>query len=332
MDKTIFLMTNNSITAIAHPNIAFIKYWGNKDDDLRIPANGSLSMNLGGLTTQTTVEIDSSLSSDDVKINGIQAEPSSSMRISDFLSIVRKISGRQEYAHVSTQNDFPSGSGIASSASGFAALALAASSAYGLNLSEKDLSRLARRGSGSACRSIPSGYVEWLPGSSDENSYACSIADPDHWDLIDVIAIVDSSHKKTGSTEGHLIANSSILQVPRVEDAPRRINSCRKAILERDFAQFAFVVEQDCLLMHAVMMTSNPSLIYWKPATLQLIARVVDLRLQGLPICYTIDAGSNIHILSFPQYRSAIENELAQMEAVQSYLVSNPGGGAYISG
>ncbi len=136
---------------------------------------------------------------------------------------------------ISSRNNFPSGSGIASSASGFAALALAGSTAYGLHLTEKELSCLARRGSGSACRSIPTGFVEWQPGTTDEDSFAFSIGDPDHWDLVDIIAIVDPSHKKTGSTEGHHIANSSPLQLSRVEDAPRRIQICRKAILEQGF-------------------------------------------------------------------------------------------------
>jgi diphosphomevalonate decarboxylase len=325
-------MVYSSATAVAHPNIAFIKYWGNKDDSLRIPVNGSLSMNLESLSTQTTVEIDSTLDSDQVKIDGVIADSKSTMRISTFLSFVRRISDRKEYAFVSSHNNFPSGSGIASSASGFAALALAASTAYGLRLTEKELSRLARRGSGSACRSIPGGFVEWQPGTTDDNSYAFSIADINHWDLIDIVAIVDASHKKTGSTEGHAIANSSPLQISRVEDAPRRLQKCRKAILDRDFSTFAEIVEQDCLMMHAVMMTSNPSLLYWKPATLELITKVISMRQQGLPICYTIDAGPNVHILSLKQYQSAIVDGIKGLAGVLSYLYSPAGGGAYISG
>ena len=162
---------SNQTTAIAHPNIAFIKYWGNRDNDLRLPVNGSISMNLESLTTQTTVEIQPDLLSDKLIINGRDATRKATKRISHLVDLVRKMSKRNEYALVSTVNNFPVGSGIASSASGFAALALAASTAYGLHLSEKDLSRLARRGSGSACRSVPSGFVEWQAGSSDDDSY-----------------------------------------------------------------------------------------------------------------------------------------------------------------
>ncbi len=153
------------------------------------------------------------------------------------------------------------GAGIASSASAFAALALAASAAAGLKLSEKDLSRLARRGSGSACRSIPGGFVEWQAGQDDDTSYAVSIAPPEHWALVDCIAIVSQEHKPTGSAEGQALAHTSLLQAARLADAPRRLEICRRAILDRDFAAFAEVVELDSNLMHAVMMTSSSPLV-----------------------------------------------------------------------
>lgn len=320
------------IIAIAHPNIAFIKYWGNRDNDLRLPVNGSISMNLESLTTQTVVEIQPVLLEDKLIINGRDAARKSTKRISQLLDLVRKMSERKEYALVSTVNNFPVGSGIASSASGFAALALAASTAYGLHLSEKDLSRLARRGSGSACRSVPSGFVEWQAGTSDDDSYAFTIAPTDHWELVDIIAIVDKSHKKTGSTEGHQLANTSPLQHSRVEDTPRRMQICRQALLERDFTRFAAVVELDCLMMHAVMMTSTPGLMYWKPATLDVIQRVTSLRDQGLPACFTIDAGANVHIITLKENLSFVQSEIQQMSSVHSVLVSGPGGAVYIPG
>jgi diphosphomevalonate decarboxylase len=320
------------ITANAHPNIAFIKYWGNRDNDLRLPVNGSISMNLDSLTTQTTVEIQPDLLSDKLIINGKGATRKATERISVVVDLVRKLSNRSEYALVSTINNFPVGSGIASSASGFAALALAASTAYGLHLSEKDLSRLARRGSGSACRSVPSGFVEWQAGTSDNDSYASTIAPREHWDLVDLITIVDKSHKKTGSTEGHQLAYTSPFQHSRVEDAPRRLEICRQSLLERDFNSFAAIVELDCLMMHAVMMTSTPDLMYWKPATLEVIQKVTSLRGQGLPVCYTIDAGANVHIITMKANQSTVQAEIQKMSSVQSLLVSGPGGSVYIPG
>jgi diphosphomevalonate decarboxylase len=319
-------------TAIAHPNIAFIKYWGNRDNDLRLPVNGSISMNLDSLTTQTTVEIQPDLFADKLIINGRDAARKATERISVLVDLVRKMSKRNEFALVSTVNNFPVGSGIASSASGFAALALAASTAYGLHLSEIDLSRLARRGSGSACRSIPSGFIEWQAGTSDDDSYAFTIAPREHWDIVDLIAIVDKSHKKTGSTEGHQLAYTSPFQHSRVEDSPRRLQMCRQALLERDFASFAAVIELDCLMMHSVMMTSTPGLLYWKPATLEVIQKVTSLREQGLSVCYTIDAGANVHIITLKENQSIVQSELQKMSLVKSLLVSGPGGPAYIPG
>ena len=315
-------------TAIAHPNIAFIKYWGNADDSLRIPLNGSISMNLESLTTRTSVQLDAELQSDQVSINGLDTDPTSTLRISNLLSIVRQLAGQQDFARVVTTNNFPSGSGIASSASGFAALAVAASSAYGLRLTELDLSRLARRGSGSASRSIPGGFVEWQAGTSDADSFAFSIAPTNHWDLVDIIAVIDAGHKKTGSTEGHHLASTSPLQIARVADAPLRIALCRKSILERDFDTFAMIVEQDCLLMHAVMISSTPALIYWQPATLDIIQKVIALRDQGLPVCFTIDAGPNVHILTPSRNQPEVLAALHKISSIQSILVSSAGGGA----
>src|SRR5687768_15821669 len=228
-------------TAQANPNLAFIKYWGNHDNTLRLPSNSSISMNLDGLYTRTTVSFQPSLPYDELVINGHETMGKGLDRISSMLDIIRGMANITERAEVISENNFPSGAGIASSASAFAALALAGSKAAGLHLGERELSRLARRGSGSAARSIPRGFVEWQAGTSDEDSLAFSIAPPNHWKLADCIAIVSTSHKKTGSTEGHYIASTSPLQAARVADTPRRLDLCRNAILNRDFDAFASI-------------------------------------------------------------------------------------------
>src|SRR5215216_7122126 len=218
-------------TAQAAPNIAFIKYWGNHDNTLRLPSNSSISMNLDGLYTRTTVSFQPSLPYDELIINGHEVAGGGRERVSYVLDLIREMVKLRESAEVMTENNFPVGAGIASSAAAFAALALAGSKAAGLNLSEPELSRLARRGSGSASRSIPSGFVEWQAGTSNEDSFAFSIAEPNHWNLVDCVALVSAAHKKTGSTEGHTIAGTSPLQAARVADTPRRLDICRKAIL-----------------------------------------------------------------------------------------------------
>ncbi len=317
-------------TAQAFANIAFIKYWGNRDNTLRIPVNGSISMNLDGLYTRTTVSFQPSLPFDELIINGHEVMGAGLDRISYVLDIIRGMANIHERAEVMSENNFPSGAGIASSASAFAALALAGSKAAGLHLSEPELSRLARRGSGSASRSIPSGFVEWQAGTSDEDSFAFSIAEPVHWGLVDCIAIVSASHKKTGSTEGHFIASTSPLQTARVADAPRRLEICRNAILARDFNVFASIVELDSDLMHAVMMTSTPALHYWKPASLEVMNCVRGWRMEGIPVCYTVDAGPNVHVICLETEARVIEKRLREINGVNNVLVARPGGPAKI--
>lgn len=317
-------------TAQASPNIAFIKYWGNHDNTLRIPMNGSISMNLNGLFTRTTVSFQPSLPYDELIINGHEIAGAGRERVSYILDIVRGMSNIQDRAEVMTENNFPSGAGIASSASAFAALALAGSKAAGLDLSERELSRLARRGSGSASRSIPGGFVEWQAGESDEDSFAFSIADPDHWSLVDCVAIVSASHKKTGSTEGHSIAPTSPLQTARVADAPRRLDICRNAILKCDFDSFASIVELDSDMMHSVMMTSTPALHYWKPASLEVMNQVRAWRAAGIPACYTVDAGPNVHVICPETEAHLIDKRLREIPGVEDVLVARAGGPAKI--
>ena len=323
-------MNATSATAQACPNIAFIKYWGNSDNILRLPMNGSISMNLDGLTTRTTVSFQASLPFDELIINGHEVTGVGLNRVAYILDIVRGMANVHERAEVMTENNFPAGAGIASSASAFAALALAGSKAAGLNLSEPELSRLARCGSGSASRSIPGGFVEWQVGTTDSDSFAFSIAGTDHWKLVDCIAIVSAAHKKTGSTEGHSIAPTSPLQAARVADAPRRLELCRNAILNRDFDAFASIVELDSDMMHSVMMTSTPALHYWKPASLDVMNSVRAWRNEGIPACYTVDAGANVHVICPEAEAHMIEKRLREIKDVEKVLVARAGGPAKI--
>ncbi len=317
-----------SATAQAHPNIAFIKYWGNRDEVLRLPANGSISMNLDGLYTRTTVSFQPSLPFDELIINGREVTGPALERVSSFLSLIRDRSKIESSAEVVSENNFPSGAGIASSASAFAALALAASHAAGLDLSERELSGLARRGSGSACRSIPGGFVEWYTGTDDEDSYAVSIAGPDHWPLVDCVAIVSEAHKKTGSTEGHAIASTSPLQAARLADTPRRLELCRHAILDRDFEALTKVVELDSDMMHAVMMTSSPALHYWMPASLDVMNAVCSWRAENVAACCTVDAGANVHVLCPQKESQEITRRLRTIPGVKDVLTAGAGGPA----
>jgi diphosphomevalonate decarboxylase len=324
-------MPDLTATGAACPNIALIKYWGNRDNNLRIPSNGSISMNLGGLFSHTHVTFTADLNTDQLNLDGQAIRGEGLQRAATLLEKVRRLAGLEWFARVESYNNFPTGTGIASSASGFAALAAAAACAAGLEMDEAGLSRLARTASGSACRSIPGGFVEWLSGADDYSSYAVSIAPPQHWNLVDCIAIVSQSHKPTGSSEGHALANSSPLQDARVADTLRRLDICRSAIENKDFTALAEIMELDSNLMHAVMMTSTPRLLYWLPGTLEVIHAVTTWRRSGLPAAYTIDAGPNVHVICPGEYAAQVAARLNQLPGIQRVLSARPGGPARCS-
>ncbi len=287
-------------------------------------------MNLAGLFTRTAVTFVPGLPADRLELNGRPADPAALARVSRFLDQVRGLAHSALHAEITSHNNFPTGAGIASSAAAFAALSLAASAAIGLQLSEQDLSRLARLGSGSACRSIPAGFSEWQAGASHQDSFAFSIAPPEHWDLVDCIAVVAAGQKPVGSTAGHALAGTSPLQAARLADAPRRLEIARQALLERDFAAFAEIVEQDSNLMHAVMMTSTPALFYWEPASLTLMKAVASWRQNGLPCCYTLDAGPNVHVITPAAYAEDVTARLQELPGVNTILQAHPGGPAHL--
>lgn len=315
-------------TAVAHPNIAFIKYWGNRDDEQRLPANGSISVNLAGLETRTTVEFDPALIRDELTLQGSPETGAPLTRVSTHLDWLRRQAGVSWRARVTSENGFPMGAGIASSASAFAALTVAGVAALGLRLPERALTRLARRGSGSASRSVPAGFVEWFAADRDDGSFAQSIATPDHWALVDLIAILDPRHKAVGSAEGSRRARTSPYQEGRVADAPRRLRVCREAILRRDFAALAGIMEEDARLMVTVMRTSRPSLTYFEPATSELWRAIPRWRAGGLAVACTVDAGPNVHCLCLPEAAAEVERRLRANPSVRHVLTARPGSGA----
>jgi diphosphomevalonate decarboxylase len=321
-------VSSGAAAAASHPNIAFIKYWGNRDDHLRLAANGSISMTLGGLRTHTRVRFDPELHDDQLTLNGRTAPEEARQRVSRHLDLIRSLSGLSVGAWVESENDVPAAAGLASSASAFASLTLAASAAASLELEPRDLSRLARRGSGSAARSIFGGFVEAYTGEADIDGYAQPIAPPEHWELVDWIVLASPEAKPVGSSHGHTLAATSPLQAARVTDAPRRLDLCRQAILERDFQALAEVTELDSNLMHAVMLTSRPPLMYWQPVTVELMLAVRDWRSQGLPVCYSVDAGPNVHCLCPAQEAERVEVRLRAACPQARVIRAIPGGPA----
>ncbi len=233
-------------------------------------------------------------------------------------------------ARVASVNNFPTASGIASSASGFAALTVAATQALGLDLSPTRLSAIARRGSGSACRSLFGGFVEWRKGTSDEDSVAVPLFPPEHWDLWDLVAVVSREEKTVSSAEGHLVAHTSPLLEGRLRHVDGWLDQVRAAIASRDLEALGPVIELDALAMHSVMMTSTPSLLYWQPATLTVLHAVRHWREEGLPVYFTIDAGPNVHVICPAQAVDQVQARLRTLPGVVQVIASGPGPGPQI--
>ena len=313
-------------TAVASPNIAFIKHWGKIDETLNLPANPSLSMNLAALTTVTTVEFQPGLHVDAVTIDGRLAVGEPFDRVVAHLDRVRSLADSATRACVVSRNDFPAGTGLASSSSAFAALSLAATRAVGLELEEQTLSRLARLGSGSACRSVPAGYSLW-EGDSDATSFARQVAAPGHWELADVVAIVTYQHKGVGSQAGHRLASTSPLHGARLAAVPGWLEAVLEGVRNRDLVAIGPVIEADALAMHGVMMTSVPSLLYWQPATVAILQAVRSWRDDGLKVYCTLDAGPNVHCLCELPDASQVAQRLRNIAGVHDVLTSGVGEG-----
>lgn len=316
-------------TAQAPSNIAFVKYWGRKDEALRLPENGSISMNLSGLQTTTTVEFDEALEQDQVIING-QEESLENSRAVKHLDRIRKIAGLEAKAKVDTFNNFPTATGLSSSASGFAALTLAASAAAGLKLSEKELSIIARQGSGSACRSIPDGFVEWMDGDTSESSYGVSIFSSDHFDISDVVAIVSTEKKFLATSEGQKSARTSPFFHERLRLIPDKIARVKKSIAEKNFTAFGELIESEALEFHSILFTSHPSLFYWTPETVAVMKSVQRLRNEGLEAYFTINTGQDVHVVCKSEDSDEVSEALSDLSQVQKIIVNKPSIGARI--
>ena len=316
-------------TAIAPSNIAFIKYWGRKNEELRLPENGSISMCLSDMKTTTTVEFSEKYNEDEVQYNN-KRESLVENKAVKHLDRIRKLAKIKTRAKVVTINNFPTGTGLSSSASGFAALTVAGVKAAGLSLSEKELSILARQGSGSACRSIPDGFVEWLDGNTSETSYAYSIHPPDHWNIVDVVAVVSTGRKDVATSEGQKLAASSPFFSVRRSHMKAKVETCKDLLAKKDFTRFGELIEQEALELHAIMLTSLPSLIYWTPGTLEIMKLVKKWRDEGLESYFTINTGQDIHVIVQKKDVARLKKKLAGLDFVKRIMVNYPSKGACV--
>ena len=318
-------------TATSPANIAFIKYWGKKNSKLNLPYNGSISMNLDNCLTTTTVHFIENLKEDEIVVDCRRVEGEAKQRVVNILDIVRDWSGIVSKAKVSSINNFPSDAGIASSASAFSALALSASLAAGLELSNKKLSILARLGSGSACRSVVDGFAEWKKGKTSESSYAIQIAKPSFWDLRDIVVVTSSSKKEKSSTEGHSLASTSPYFTKRQQLISKRLSGLKKALLSKNIDEFGKLLEKEALDLHVIAMTSEPPIFYLNSSTFDVIEVLRGLREKGIKGFFTMDAGPNVHIICRQKDVDEINRTVKRINGVKSTIVNKPGNGVRVS-
>lgn len=318
-------------TAIAPSNIAFTKYWGRKDEALRLPENGSIAMCLSNLLTTTTVEFSEKFRKDQITINGGGLEEGEAERVIKHLDRIRSLANIDLKAKVVSNNNFPSGTGLSSSASGFAALTLAGSAAAGLKLSQKELSILARQGSGSACRSIPEGIVEWLDGNTSESSYAKQIFPKNHWKIADVVAVVSEGKKEIPTSQGMKTARSSPFMSTRLSYMKQKNNKVKKLIKQKNFKEFGELIEAEAIELHTIMLTQRPALIYWTTGTLQIMKLIPHWRKEGIEVYFTINTGQDIHLICEQKSIKKIRNKLKKLDFVKDIIVNTPGKGVWLS-
>jgi diphosphomevalonate decarboxylase len=308
--------------AVACSNIALAKYWGKADVAENLPATPSLSLTLAGLRSVTEVAFEPSLSADEGSLDGAPLEGRPLARVVAMLDRVRARSGLRSHARVVSRNDFPTAAGLASSASGFAALALAATRAAGLELSLEELSALARASSASAARSLFGGFAA-LPAKAER---AERVAPGDHFPLAMVVTLTAKGPKETGSTQGmQHTAKTSPYYAPWVEHAPALFEEVRRGVLERDIERLGDAMEQSTLMMHASMLAARPAVLYLQPTTLAVMATVRSLRKAGLPAFYTMDAGPHVKVLTLPEHAARVAAAVEAVPGVERALVTGPG-------
>lgn len=316
-------------TAEARANIALIKYWGRSNGELNLPLTSSISLTVDKLVTRTTVE---TAERDSLTINGARQSGAPLARAVKHLDRLRARAKSSQRFHVDSHNSFAASAGLASSASAFAALTIAGFAALQCDVSPREASTFARMGSGSAARSIFGGFVEWHAGKTHEESFAEQIAPPEHFDLHDVVLMLDEGEKKVGSQDGHHLAETSALNDARIARVPALLKDVREGIQKRDVARLGRAAEEDALLMHAVMMTSQPALLYWSPRTIEGLHAVRQWREEGLQVYATIDAGPNLHLICEGKDARAVASRARDELGVETILDNAPGEGARLVG
>ncbi len=304
-------------TARAHANIALVKYWGKRDEARLLPEAASLSVALDRLRTTTTVTL-GDFPADSVTLDSREADPTRARALLDAAGIRAR-------ARIESRNDFPTAAGLASSASGFAALAVAACAAAGLRKTQEELSALARLGSGSAARSVPGGWAVW------ENESARQVFPPAHWDLRFCVAVCARGPKQVGSRDGMRASReTSPYHAAFIEQCRRDLPAALHLLAARDLPGLGALAERNALRMHADALAADPPLLYWEPATIACLQALRELRASGVGAWPTIDAGPHVVAICAAEHAEAVAGRLRSVFGVVEVMTCAPAGGAHL--
>lgn len=311
--------------AQAHANIALMKYWGKLDETLALPYTSSVSLTLDALYTVTEVTRDPSLRHDVFVLNNEEQSQAETQKITRFINLFRQ---DDTPVHVNTRNSFPTASGLASSASGYAALATALNVEYSMNLDKLALSRLTRRGSGSASRSLYGGLAVWQAGD-DHTSYAYPLDSA--LDIEMLIVIVNASRKKRSSRSlmKQTVAESTFFDA-WVKDSNKEFTKMLAAIDSEDIHAVGRIAERNAMMMHGTLLANHEPFFYLEPQSLQVIEIVQDLRSEGLAAYYTMDAGPNVKIITDSRSSRVIMEKLADKLPELTVMRARRGPGAVV--
>lgn len=318
--------------ARAYTNIALIKYWGKKNESLILPMNNSLSLTLDAFYTETEVSFSEAYTEDQFYLDNQLQDEKATKKISTFLDIVREKAGTTKKAKVISQNFVPTAAGLASSASGLAALAGACNEALELGLDDQALSRLARRGSGSACRSIFGGFVEWEKGHDDQSSYAHPISSDGFEDHLAMVFLLLNEQKKDVSSRDGMrrtVETSSFYQ-GWLDSVEADLYQLKQAIKTKNFQLLGETMEQNGLKMHGTTLAARPPFTYWSPDSLKAMQAVRDLRNQGIPCYFTMDAGPNVKVLVQKDHLDKVKTTFSDLFSSQQVISAFAGPGMTI--
>ncbi|TLZ67127.1 MAG: diphosphomevalonate decarboxylase [Methanobacteriota archaeon] len=295
-------------TAVAHPIQGLIKYHGLADPILRLPFHDSISVCTAPLTTRTTIEF-GDFPRDQATIDGRDVTARDMERIRSVVDAIRARASVRTPFRMASVNDFPSNIGLGASASGFAALAMATANAAGLRLNLEEISRFARRGAGSAARSVTGGFSKWKMGLTDEDSYATQLAGEDL--QIGMVAAVVPAFKQT--EDAHREALTSPFFHARLAEMPRLIAEMELAIRNRDVGAICALAERDTLMLHGITMTGTGEMVLWQPDTLRVILAVRRLREQGVPAFFSIDTGATVYVNTVPDHADRVRKTIDEL-------------------